>query len=271
MRQIVSAVDFDKKGLLQIKGNDFVHIRKVLHACVGDMVQVLFSCDNLQQSVLPPIVYQSTICKVDEKKGFLVLQKCSPPQDTQQKNSFDLWLLQAIAKPAIMQQILNQAVQIGAKNFFPVKSQYSQAPYIKALQTKKERFLAIIKQATEQSGNTNATKLFDVGGLETAIKTFVQDTKGKRTIKIALFEDSAFCTPLEQVLKTSKLPIQSCALFVGPEGGISAGEVQILKDNGFFLVHLQTNILRCETAALYGSAILQYQIQEANKKWTCKE
>ena len=42
------------------------------------------------------------------------------------------------------------------------------------------------------------------------------------------------------------------------------------KDAGFSTVHLDVNILRCETASLYGMAVLQTTILE-NKKWQLKE
>ena len=37
-------------------------------------------------------------------------------------------------------------------------------------------------------------------------------------------------------------------------------EIEILQENGFFPVHFNVNILRCETAALYGIAAVQSMI-----------
>ena len=47
------------------------------------------------------------------------------------------------------------------------------------------------------------------------------------------------------------------ALFCGSEGGLSPLEIAALQKSGFLAVHLKTNILRCETAALYGIAAIQ--------------
>ena len=56
---------------------------------------------------------------------------------------------------------------------------------------------------------------------------------------------------------------QKLALAVGCEGGISPAEAQLLKANGFIPIHFAGNILRCETAAVYGIAALQNAAAEA--------
>ncbi|MBP5463703.1 MAG: RNA methyltransferase, partial [Treponema sp.] len=60
------------------------------------------------------------------------------------------------------------------------------------------------------------------------------------------------------------------AVMVGAEGGISPSELERAKDSGFIPVHLETNILRCETAALYGLAVLQNAVVESDL-WKLKE
>ena len=48
---------------------------------------------------------------------------------------------------------------------------------------------------------------------------------------------------------------------VGSEGGISPEEVKLLQEKGLFHpIHFAVNILRCETAALYGIAAVQSAI-----------
>ena len=55
--------------------------------------------------------------------------------------------------------------------------------------------------------------------------------------------------------------IKRAAIAVGSEGGISPDEVKLLEEKGLFVpVHFDVNILRCETAALYGIAAVQTMI-----------
>ena len=55
--------------------------------------------------------------------------------------------------------------------------------------------------------------------------------------------------------------IKRVAIAVGSEGGISPEEVRTLEEKGLFQpIHFAVNILRCETAALYGIAAVQSEI-----------
>jgi 16S rRNA (uracil1498-N3)-methyltransferase len=51
-------------------------------------------------------------------------------------------------------------------------------------------------------------------------------------------------------------------LVVGPEGGLSPEEVQLLGSRGFVPVTVGQNVLRTETAALYAVAAIQTVIHE---------
>src|SRR5699024_12835647 len=55
-------------------------------------------------------------------------------------------------------------------------------------------------------------------------------------------------------------------LVIGPEGGFSSGEADVLKQNEFIPVRLGPRILRTETAALYALASISYHFEEL--RWT---
>ena len=58
--------------------------------------------------------------------------------------------------------------------------------------------------------------------------------------------------------------IKKAAISVGSEGGISPEEVKLLEEKGLFVpIHFAVNILRCETAALYGIAAVQNEINSS--------
>lgn len=60
------------------------------------------------------------------------------------------------------------------------------------------------------------------------------------------------------------------ALVSGCEGGFAPEEIATLKGSGFAPVHLDTNILRAETAAVYGLAVLQNLLTE-RPQWLLNE
>ena len=77
---------------------------------------------------------------------------------------------------------------------------------------------------------------------------------------VALWERSEKSVPLKEVLQNKK--IKKAAVAVGCEGGISPVEIDLLSAGGFSAVHFPGNILRCETAALYGIAAVQSALNQ---------
>ena len=59
--------------------------------------------------------------------------------------------------------------------------------------------------------------------------------------------------------------IDRIGIVVGGEGGISENEILLLEKEGFNLVHFKTNILRAETASLYGIATIQTAFTELDE------
>ena len=60
---------------------------------------------------------------------------------------------------------------------------------------------------------------------------------------------------------------RAVSMIIGPEGGLSGGEVELLCATGFQLVHLGGNVLRVETAALYALGAVKTILQERDE-WT---
>ena len=54
-----------------------------------------------------------------------------------------------------------------------------------------------------------------------------------------------------------KANVTAAALAVGCEGGMSEQEKKVLLEAGFMPLHFMTNVLRAETASLYGIAVIQ--------------
>ena len=84
---------------------------------------------------------------------------------------------------------------------------------------------------------------------------------GKRCAAFVLLERGKDCSALRGLKDGAA--VQKIAIAVGSEGGISPSEAAALEEAGFIPVHFQGNILRCETAALYGIASVQAAVQTA--------
>lgn len=274
MRQFIVSSVPDKNGIISVSGKDFRYLRQVLRVKIGDMINVRLSDGTLSNT---------TVCNILENQKQIQLQICQKgsadesvtrgvqaEQIVSSNASIEYWLLQFIPKASKMEQIIRQATECGIKNIVPVIGEYSQKNNVLAMESsKKDRFLRIVREARQQSGSPVETTILDAVSLKEAISLWNEETlaDGEKAA-VVLWECCEQTKTVHEVL--SKSDIKKVAIVIGSEGGISPSEIQELSLNEFIPIHFDTNILRCETAALYGIAAVQCALLE-NKKWEFKE
>ena len=268
MRQFIVQNSNCKNGIITLIGKDYRYLHQVLRVKPGDMLSVRFEDGTLNNT---------TVCSVDENAKKIVLQVCELSgqsvtrgvQAQEVENHFsnmEYWLFQYIAKPSKMELIIRQAVECGVKYIVPIAGEFSQKQNIDAMEgSKKERFERIIREARQQSGSPVATEILPVVTTEQACGLWKnqQDARG-----IVLYERNKDTQSLHSVFADSS--IKKAAVVVGSEGGISPSEIELLSAGNFVPVHFDVNILRCETASLYGMAAVQSALLE-NTIWQLKE
>lgn len=269
MRQFTLENQKIKNGLITLDGNDYKYLRQVLRAKIGDMINVRLPDGELKNS---------TVAKVDENAKKIVLQICAST-DTEKTitrgvqadelNSsmpnVEYWLFQFLPKPQKLEQIVRQATECGISYIVPVVGEYSEKSSVNALQgNKKERLERIIKEARQQSGSPVDTKILEPVSLDSAIELAGLGKEEAGTVSFVLSERDDGNTLFESLKKTAESgEIKKVCIAVGSEGGISPEEVSKLMEKGLFHpVHFAVNILRCETAALYGIAAIQTFVNE---------
>lgn len=264
MRQFLCDAAPDEKGLIAVSGKNFTHLCRVLRAKPGDMLAVRVPDGTL---------FSMTVSSVDDVRSIAVLQQCGGEGSRiargveaacidKDRISVEYTLFQFIAKPQTMELIIRQAAECGVKTIVPVTGEYSQKGSIASLAGKSERFARIIKEAREQSGSpveTSVAETVDVRGACDMWRRMRGKAAENKTTAVVLSERNDFCAPLSNAAFAG---VTRAALAVGCEGGISPDEAAALRDAGFTPIHFAGNILRCETAALYGIAALQTSLTE---------
>lgn len=272
MRQFIVKEFPDKDGMLKLESKDFKYLKQVLRVQVGNMINVRLPSGNLQSF---------TIAKIDEKNKNIILQLCDKRQKPKDNNfdrdlsvtrgvqadeieknllikDIEYTLIQFIPKPVKFEQIVRQATECGIKNIIPVIGEFSEKSSIMALQasgTKKDRLERIVKEARQQSGSPIDTQIFEPMTLEAAVDFWNQQEEEKEAF--LLYERNEKSVSLKEILTQDK-NIKKIAIAVGCEGGISPKEFEYLCKKGLFnSIHFSVNILRCETAAIYGIAAIQ--------------
>ena len=264
MRQLIITKNPDKKGLVQLDGKDYRYLRQVLRVKAGDMVTL-----RLQDGTL----CDSTAAKIDDNTKKITLQVCAPSEPVEGLG-IEYSLFQFIPKPQKLELIVRQATECGVKNIIPVISEYAQKGNVQAVAGgKKERLERIVREARQQSGSPIDTTVFEpvtveqavelwnkmkeeAGGLENAAGFVLSERDVAEEGRFELFDKLRDHNALRD-----RGDFRAVAIFCGNEGGISPDELELLVKKALLCpVHFSVNILRCETAALYGIAAIQTAI-----------
>ena len=268
MRQFILNGQKIKNGLINIEGKDYRYLRQVLRIKIGDMLSVRLEDGSL---------CQTTVAKVDEKAHSVLLQICGDSGNRTitrgvqadelcaMEDAVEFWLIQFVTKPQKLELIVRQATECGVKKILLVEGEFSEKSSLMALGqegSKKDRLERIIKEARQQSGSPVNTEVFGPMSLDSAIELWNSNSDNKNQLGFVLYERTEQTEELKKVIENiGKENIKRSAVCCGCEGGISPSEIEKLCKKGLFHpIHFTVNILRAETAALYGLAVVQSNI-----------
>jgi 16S rRNA (uracil1498-N3)-methyltransferase len=156
-----------------------------------------------------------------------------------------LTLAQCLLKGKKMDLLVQKATELGVETFLPVVSKYCENHGDRTHQN--ERWQRIMIEACKQSHRTTPMTILPAASLDHVdFAPFAH--------RLAAWEDER-----HTVLPThfAEHPGAIC-LLLGPEGGLHAEDLQVLRHWNFTTFSLGPRILRGETAALAAMAIVQY-------------
>lgn len=165
-------------------------------------------------------------------------------------------LLQAMAKGDKMDAVLRDATELGLTGFRPILCERSVARPEDA-HTRTARFERIAVQAARQSGRGDIPRIFPPTPLSDTLRGLSKQYNDQQIAPASFCLDPHASQPLrDQLLQLShSTPI---VLAIGPEGGFTEGETQMLARAGFARVRLGSLVLRTETvcAAVLGALLI---------------
>ncbi len=188
--------------------------------------------------------YPSLITEVDKKR---VLLRPGTPILRNVESPLQIRLVQSISRGERMDFVIQKATELGVHRISPVLTEFS---VVKLQADRASRRLAhwnkIAQSACEQCGRSRIPVIDEPSVLHDFLRANIP-------AECRLMLKPSAGTSLHQV-DTAESTID---LLIGPEGGISDTETEMLLDAGFNAVSLGPRVLRTETAALAAVAILQ--------------
>jgi 16S rRNA (uracil1498-N3)-methyltransferase len=217
-------------------------IRNVLRLRVGSAVVVLDNSGAEYEGVLRQVDKQQVV-------GKLVAKRPSPNEPT-----VHLTLYQSLMKRDKFEWVLQKGTEIGVSQFVPVVTRRSLVQDVDLKANKQARWYKIITEAAEQSRRGRIPTLQPPQTLALALADHPAQPG------LIAWEEAAELT-LRGALAGMARP-SAISLFIGPEGGFAAEEVEVAQAAGIHPITLGKRILRAETAALVAAALVLHQFDE---------
>jgi len=224
---------------VEISNGDFHHIKNVMRKSIGDEVIV-----NTYEG-------QVFLCKiVNFEKSNVLLKIISDLESENNYIHLDLGL--SLTKKDNFELALKKATELGVSGIIPIETERSIVK-IKDFQKKKERFMLICKESSEQSERTTLPQIYDLQTLE----TLDLDKYDHLFVAYARKDNKELKSFMNDVSKDDLNLV-----LIGPEGGFTDKEIKNLVNKGFKTISLGKTILRAETAAIYITSIFRYMLGE---------
>lgn len=226
---------------IALNAEESAHAARVLRLRPGEEIRLLDG-ENLWIAALDSVDPKETTAVVQEK--------CASPEAPAKAT-----LIQGLPKADKLELIAQKGTELGMWQLWPVEMARSVAKADKAdkADKKRERLCRIALEAAKQSGRAHVPDIAPTVSFAKALKQL----DAFDLVLIAWEEEHAL--PMSQAVhryvEEHGTP-KTVAVVIGPEGGISQEEWQMLHDAGAISVTLGKRILRTETAGLCALSVL---------------
>lgn len=237
----------DKKNIFDdkiiIDGENARHLIKVLRVKKGDLITVSDG-DGTDYKVRVEEYNSSVSGRIEDKAR------------TAAESPVKTVLYQCLPKASKMEYIIQKCTELGISKIIPCISARCvvKLDSKKDREKKKERWRAVCEAAAKQSGRGIIPEIADFVTLSDAV------SEAKNYGLFFVPYENAEDVTLKNVLTQNK-NAESIAYIIGPEGGFSDSEAELISNLGINLVTLGKRILRCETAGEAVLSMINYEFE----------
>ncbi|MBT3991441.1 MAG: 16S rRNA (uracil(1498)-N(3))-methyltransferase [Rhodospirillaceae bacterium] len=223
--------DLQPGAELEISSGQLHYLKNVMRLGPGDSVTLFNGRDG---------EYVSEITAINKKSLQVRVLEQSRPQLAE----LDIWLLFAPIKKARIDMIAEKATELGVAKLQPVMTDFTNIERVKI-----DRLRANAIEAAEQCRRLTIPDIAEPQSLARVLEAWDPARRLLVMDETAGGADSA-------LTMSALAPSSSDAILIGPEGGFSSSELDLLENLPFVTkITLGGRILRAETAALVALAL----------------
>ncbi len=229
-----------------IEGKDYNHIRNVLRMKPGDMVSVSDGESRREYR-----------CHIEGFAEDRVRLKLDFIKEADVELPVKVTLFQGLPKAGKMDYIIEKCTELGVFSIVPVQTERSVSVIIgEKAEKKTQHWQGKAEAAAKQSKRSIIPEI----RTPLSFKEAVEAASGFEH-KLIPYELSKGFDKTRELFSGIERGT-NVAVFIGPEGGFSEGEIDLAVKNGFTPLSLGKRILRTETAALVVLSWLIYLFEE---------
>jgi len=229
--------------LAGLEGSDARHIRLVLRLKKGDRIRLVDEEQNLHEASVESVTGRAVVARIVETG------RVAPSKER-------LTVIQSIPRLPKADLIVQKLTELGAATILFAPAERS--PYRdghKRMQGRLERLRRIAGEAAKQCSRRSIPGVTVCADLKAALESL-----GPETLMLVANENASGKSLHDCIGETEgKLEV---AVFIGPEGGFTPGEIKLLERAGAASFSIGRNILRTETAAIVAAALVLYEMGE---------
>jgi 16S rRNA (uracil1498-N3)-methyltransferase len=236
---------FDANPIV-LTGDDHHHLARVLRLRSGE---ALIALDGTGRA------YHTKVASIGPKE---IALRVLGPADVAPEPPVAIRVCQAIGRGDRFDEVLQHDTEVGVSSFVPLLTERGVVRFdARDADAKLARWQRIVRGAAEQSHRARVPSV-------TAPVTVTQATGDIPDGALLLLLDQGG-PDLVEVLPAGVVP-SSILLFVGPEGGFTFAEAQLLCGAGAERVSLGRHVLRTETAALVAIARIMHHVAVVSRE-----
>lgn len=228
---------------IALRGPEHRHLAKAARVRAGDEIWLFDGAGRRARA---------RVEKVGEDKTEVVVLAAEEPEGHRVR----IVLAPCLIEAKTLETVLEKAAELGCAEFAPIVSARSYRASGDRADRKLDRWKRIVRETAKQC---KAALLTEVKAPRPLKELLRQPGDGRR-----LFLSEHGGRPLKEVLADPARPglgagtPRRVVLLVGPKGGWTAGEEREIREAGFEAVSLGRRVLRAETAAVAGAAMIAH-------------
>ena len=242
--------EYIENDVVEISGDDFNHISNSLRLKKGDKIII---------SIGDGYDY---IVKLSNFKDYSVLGQIIKKKTNQTEPSINIDLAQAIPKNRNIEFVIQKGTEIGVNNIIPLETERTIVKLSKNKEKRRiERWQTIAEESAKQSQRGKIPKISGLVSFDN--KDDIKELINKYDRVLILYAGETSKNIENTIKKYKNEKVNNILLFIGPEGGFTKQEVEILESiqssTELETISLGPRILRTETAGIVALSAILYE------------